>query len=344
QEEGTDTISLAVSIAGTVVATADGRATVQDAPVNSVAIGYRAATEGQEYIGSVASFAPSDPYFSSDDPCTDADGYTASIDWGDDTPPTTGKVVTDNPGGELLVIGSHTYTASGTETVTVTLTDPADNVATATNEIDVADAPIESTIATFQSLDGVLASFLDTNPCATGVSDYTATIGVESFGRSQYYINGLATYNQSTGAIDVRAQNPADFGQDVYDAWVEFSDVGGQEFTSGINDLTPHDAGPLAVTACLSTAVEDAPFTGLVLAKFSDSSGETSANDYSATLDWCSSDAFANTSSAEVVADPSGSGFDVITSNTCLEEGRYLVGVTISDTVASFSAGYACAA
>ncbi len=60
------------------------------------------------------------------DPATE---FTATIDWGDGTPTTSGTVELVNPNGEYVVLGMHTY-LQGSPTapfkITVTITDPSE--------------------------------------------------------------------------------------------------------------------------------------------------------------------------------------------------------------------------
>src|SRR5262249_11844062 len=48
--------------------------------------------------------------------------FTASIDWGDNTPASSGTIQSNGPNA-YNILGSHTYTAAGNHTVNVTLTD-----------------------------------------------------------------------------------------------------------------------------------------------------------------------------------------------------------------------------
>jgi hypothetical protein len=79
------------------------------------------ATAGTPFSGSVAFFTDTNTNAS-------PDFFTATIDWGDGT---TSAGVVSGAGGNLTVSGTHTYTASGSNTLTVTLHDNPNN-ATAT--------------------------------------------------------------------------------------------------------------------------------------------------------------------------------------------------------------------
>ena len=80
-----------------------------------------------------------------------ASDFTASIDWGDGTPPTTGTIVKLLGGTSLEVTGSHTYAASGVNggtghyPIQVFVQDAGGSTLTITNVANVADIPIALT-------------------------------------------------------------------------------------------------------------------------------------------------------------------------------------------------------
>ena len=167
------------------------------------------ATEGASFAGTVASFT--DP-----DTSATAGEYTATIDWGDASLPTTGTI--SGPlGGPFTVSGTHTYIEEGTYTIAVTITDvdTPTNTATAISTANVADAPLTASCTnqvSSQTYVGVLASFTDANPFAT-VADFTTTINwgdatpatagtVTANGSGGFDVNGTHTYT-STGPFTV---------------------------------------------------------------------------------------------------------------------------------------------
>jgi hypothetical protein len=168
------------------------------------------ATEGAPFSGTVASFT--DP-----DTSATAGEYTATIDWGDSSLPTTGTI-SGALGGPFSVGGSHTYQEEGTYTITVTISDvdTPSNTATALSTANVADAPLAATCtnqASSQAYSGVVASFTDANPFAT-TADFTATIdwgdmtpptaGTVTASGSGFVVNGTHTFT-STGPFTVKA-------------------------------------------------------------------------------------------------------------------------------------------
>ncbi|MGZ6637137.1 MAG: hypothetical protein ACXVII_30020 [Solirubrobacteraceae bacterium] len=170
------------------------------------------ATEGASFSGTVATFT--DP-----DPASTAGEYSASINWGDGSPTSSGTI-TSSGGGNFTVGGTHTYAEEGTYTVTVTITDVdnASNTATTTSTATVADAQLAAACASPltvspQSFTGATATFTDADP--NGIAtDYISTIdwgdaspissGTISGGPGPgpYTISGNHTYT-STGFFTV---------------------------------------------------------------------------------------------------------------------------------------------
>jgi hypothetical protein len=62
-------------------------------------------------------------YFTDDNPLAKAFDFTATVDWGDGTAPTTGILLRNPNGNGFEVDGTHTYTTLGTFDVTVTVSD-----------------------------------------------------------------------------------------------------------------------------------------------------------------------------------------------------------------------------
>jgi N-acetylneuraminic acid mutarotase len=82
------------------------------------------ALAGQKFAAVVASFIDSGNAGAATD-------YSAVVDWGDNTPISTGGI-SDNGGGNYDVAASHTYAGAGTFTITITITDNRDPTRVAT--------------------------------------------------------------------------------------------------------------------------------------------------------------------------------------------------------------------
>lgn len=166
------------------------------------------ATEGASFTGTVATF--NDP-----DTSASASEYSATINWGDGSPTSSGTI-TSTGGGNFTVSGTHTYAEEGTYTVTVTITDVdnVSNTATTTSTATVADAALTASCTnqvSGQVYSGVVATFIDANTGAP-VTDFTATISwgdttssagtVTSNGGGSFNVNGTHIYT-STGFFTV---------------------------------------------------------------------------------------------------------------------------------------------
>jgi hypothetical protein len=130
-----------------------------------VAIG---AIQGKSFSGMVASFTDTNTNNVPGD-------FTAVINWGDGT--TTAGMVTQAPAGTFNVFGAHTYAATGTDTVVVTLADdaPGTAVATVTTTATVSPQPLSgqvilASITEGQATTGTIATFTDTDPSDTAGS------------------------------------------------------------------------------------------------------------------------------------------------------------------------------
>jgi hypothetical protein len=122
-DEGNDTASVTlIHTADMSTATVSGAVSVADADVFTPHGTSIAARTRQIFSGAVATFTDSDT-------ANVAGDFTATVDWGDGQT-TTGTV--SGSGGSFTVSGAHAYTATGNDTLKVTLTDDAPGTATAT--------------------------------------------------------------------------------------------------------------------------------------------------------------------------------------------------------------------
>jgi hypothetical protein len=224
------------------------------------------SVEGAPFTGVVATFT--DP-----DTTATASEYSATIDWGDLTPPTAGTI-TGPTGGPFSVSGTHTYIEEGTYTITVVITDVDNptNTATAISTAIVADAPLTATCTnkvSGQMFSGIVASFTDANPFAT-VADFTATI---NWGDLTLPTSGTVTANGS-GGFDVN-------GTHIYTSTGPFTvtttinDVGGSTATASCTFLIgAATAGGSFVIGDVNSAVGNAvTFWGAQWSKLNSLSG-----------------------------------------------------------------------
>jgi uncharacterized repeat protein (TIGR01451 family) len=123
---GAATVVLTQTTPSTATGTATGTASAAEAETLTAGTPVTAtATQGSTFSGTVATFTTS---FTGNV----ASDFTATINWGDGSTSTVSGSSITATGGTLTVKGSHVYTATGTETATVVLSDDAPGTATGT--------------------------------------------------------------------------------------------------------------------------------------------------------------------------------------------------------------------
>jgi ELWxxDGT repeat protein len=155
---------------GHVVVSPATTLTIQDLPLTGMGIALP-LTEGTLYHGMVAIF--SDP--GGPEP---VGHYSATINWGDGSPLTTGTIT---PAGALFLVGgTHAYAKNGSYTVRVTVRNNGAAAVTLTSTATVLDAPLQANRVVVQAtmgqpFTGVVAAFKDANPLSKAI-DFHATI------------------------------------------------------------------------------------------------------------------------------------------------------------------------
>jgi hypothetical protein len=241
-----------------------------------------AATEGASFSRPAATF-------------TDPDGtavpgdYSATINWGDSTSPSTGTISQPSgPGTAFTVSGNHTYSEEGHYTVTVTITDTdtPNNSATATSPTNVADAALVSitppTTHLTNPVDGVVANFTDADPAGT-VSDYTATINwgdgssatpgtVSGPNGGPFRVTGTHTYPSNGPFSYIVKVHICDVGGSCVDTTttVMFVNMTGDAYAAKVaatvlGTLTVAEAGPVDTTAATTTSNTVVKLSGLIV-------------------------------------------------------------------------------
>jgi PKD repeat protein len=158
------------------------------ATINDVGLTARKAANAKGTEGSKVTVEA--PFFDNN-PAYDAEGkvdpgLTATIDWGDGTAASAGKVEWPDAGSDVnvLVTGDHVYDAGGEGpyTVKVTLHDSGDNVVSSTLKATISDAALTAgtaksfVAAAAQSSSEVVASFTDAAGAQAAVADFAASI------------------------------------------------------------------------------------------------------------------------------------------------------------------------
>ena len=243
-DEGTFTIVVTVfddgGGTGSAAVSADRRS---DAPLTATGLSL-AATEGQSFSGTVATFS---------DPGGDAASYTASIAWGDGST-TSGTVSGTN------ILGSHSYAEEGNYPFTVTLFDDGGSSVTVTGTATVADAAVAVsgltvTVLEGQTFSGAVASVSDPG---TDAATYTASIA---------WGDGSTTSGTVSGSSLLGQHNYADEG--TYTVSVQVFDEGGSTATA----VSSVSVVPASLSLAALAPVEGQAVSGVV-ATFSDAGGD----------------------------------------------------------------------
>jgi hypothetical protein len=324
-DEGSFSVKVSVTETGvTPAATANSTstATVAEADTLTATAGSISPTEGIALTGvQVASFTTTNT-------SNVAGDFTATIDWGDGQPTTTGTVtaVSGSP-GHFTVTGSHTYAEEGSFTLKTTIVDDGTGTAkaTPTATVTVADATLTAAGVTVTptegvSFNGVVATFTDANSNATA-SDFTATITWGDGATS----TGTVAVGTSGGFTVSGTHTYAEEGTDNIS--VKIKDVGGATATASstakVADATLTPTPPFQpgiVLAVTITPTEGLSFNGTV-ATFTDANPSATLSDFSATIDWGDM----TTSTGTIAAGTSG-GFTVSGTHTYTEETPVVLG------------------
>jgi hypothetical protein len=280
-EEGTPSPTLTIEHSFTPTATLAIPAVIIDVPI--------LATGGATFTATEGGLSAQQTLATFTDPGgieTDAGAYAATIAWGDGTT-TTNASISLGAGGQLNVVGAHTYVEEGTATVSVTITHDKFAAVTVTSQAVVADAAVAATGGfTFSALEGVpsttqtVALFADPAG-AEPLTDYSATI---------LWGDGTSTTN-ATIIFDSVAQTFAVSGSHLYavDAAAPIKVVVHHDAAP---DITVTDTVQLADQSVLATggmtisAVEGNTSVSQPLATFVDPAGADALGDYSASIAW----------------------------------------------------------
>jgi hypothetical protein len=304
----------------TITRTADN---TQIAPTGNVAV---ADTDNLTGHGSTISFTPNQPLtnvtvatFTDTNTVNTAGDFTANIDWGDGTT-TVGTVSGSN--GSFSILGSHTYTASGDNTITVFMNDDfpdaAFAVATSTAVSGFAGQVNLTSASEGTALTNVeVASFADTT-ANLPASDYIATI---NWGDGT---TTTGTVSGSNGTFTVTDSHTyADEGDDLLAVTI----------TRTTDNTTITPTGTVAVLEAdlltgTSKTIGGQPgvlISNAVVATFADNNTANTASDFTATIDWGD-----GTTSVGTVSG-SGATYSVSGSHTYAAAGQDTLTVTLAD-------------
>lgn len=319
-EEGAYPISVAVYDDGGQSTTVTGSLLVGDASLTVAAPSF-AAVEGAPFSGVVTSFTDSDPAAS-----TTKEQYTATINWGDGSPASTGTVLAP-VSGSFPISGSHTYAEEGPHSVTVTVSDDGGGSDAAPATIVAGDAALHITAApAINAVEGVaynqpIASFTDDDP-AGAAGDYVAKV-VWGDGTSS-----VQPVVASGGGFQVSGGHSYTEEAALLPASVTITDVGGSTVGSTLT-ANVGDAPLIAAPVTPINATEGQATGSLALGSFTDADPGGVIGDYTVSIDWGDSTPLDTTATVLPV---SGTTFQVMSSgHTYAEEGTYAVTVYVAD-------------
>ena len=255
---------------------------------------------------------------------------SATIDWGDGTPDTTGTIVGPD-GGPFSVQGSHIYAEEGNDTITVKVTDNNNLSGTGSDTENIADAPLTpGTVTVIGGVEGVTAAalsatFTDGNTGAPA-SDFSGTIDWGDT-TSTPFTSADVTANGS-GAFTVSGLSHLYSEDGSYNVTVAINDAGSQSTIESGTTLiadAPLTAGNVTVTG----GVEGVAAAALS-ASFTDANTGAAASDFSGTINWGDTTSTPFTS-ANVTANGNGSFTVSGINHLYAEDGSYNVSVAIND-------------
>ena len=253
--------------------------------------------------------------------------FSASIDWGDGTV-TQGTV--SGATGSFSILGSHTYTAAGDNTVSVSFADDAPDAASgsilATAVSGFGGKVTLSPVTEGVALTGVeVATFADANG-SHAATDYTATIdwgdgqttsGTISGSGQSFTVTGTHTYADEEGT-EVAGTSPS--------MTVNITRTADSVTTAPSGIITVDDAPPSMVGKTIG-GTPNQPLTNVTVATFSDANLADVSTDFIAKIDW--GDGSLDTGT---VAGSNGS-FTVTGSHTYTDNGKDLINVSILEDI-----------
>jgi glycosyltransferase involved in cell wall biosynthesis len=270
---------------------------------------------GQAFSGTVATFTDTNINNVASD-------FTATVDWGDGTS-SVGTVT--YVAGAIGVSGTHTYAASGTDNVVVTLTEDAPGTATAiANSTAQVTQPLSgqvtlTSIIEGQTATGVVATFSDADT-SDAAGNFTAVV---NWGDGTTEVGAVAGSNGSF-AVSVPGSSHfyADEGTAQPVVTITRTTDNDQVVLTGAVTVTEGDM--LTPVGTTISAQQRQAFDGIV-ATFSDTNTNSVASDFAATIDWGD-----GTTTSGVVTDEAGQ-IGVSGTHTYLASGTDTITVTLTE-------------
>ena len=301
-DTGTYTVSVVIADAGGSSTTAVSTFIITDPPLLVAPIPAITETEAQSFTAPIGAFTDANTLSTASD-------FSATINWGDGSPATSG-VVSQQADGTYIVSGTHTYAANTTGLPLFPVTFSVKDIGGSTlagavgSLITVLDAPLTSSAGTtIKGTEGIstgsvlIGTFTDANPMATA-GDFIVTLPPGGWGDgtpaapTALTVTELsATTSNSVFAVS-GSHTYADVGQ--FPITVNVSDAGGAStviFSTALIADASLAFPPQQPIRTIEAAVYPLPvlspplFSGAV-AYFTDANPAATASDFTATIDW----------------------------------------------------------
>ena len=281
----------------------------------------------------------------------DAQDFSASINWADNTPADTDTSIGGNKTDGFTVTGSHSYHEGGTYTVTVTITDNKLGVGnqkasvTGTLTATVTDPALHATngagaTSTEGSSTGTitLATFTDSSDNEEPITTYSATVDWKDGSTSTCSSVSTTcpiTFNDSTGKMEIKSSHT--YVEDgTYAVRVTIKDNGGATATAD-DTIKVNDAALTASNGPAFNAQQNQSSGNVVTATFTDANPNKDKTDFTATIDWGDGKTSAGTVNL-------GEGtYSVTGSHTYTSTGSFTVKTSIADKGSSTASATAAA-
>ena len=296
--------SLAPQVLQTGPTSVVSTATIMEAALKASVVNV-SAVEGNPFIGVVANFTDDNVFSQPGD-------YTATIDWGDGSPTTTGTVLAGNTLGSYIVeVGLlptdsnakvYTEETGGADhpqpfNITVTIAEnDGDTSVTADGFANVADAPllpgvgipVTGTIDAGYAIAAnpfTVATFVDTNADATPsdfVTDGQSGVALVDWGDGSTSLGKVVDNGPVSGGESFAVQDDHTYLKGgTFEIKISITDIGGKTTSATSNVVV----NALHATVVNVSAVEGNTFTGVV-ANFTDDNTTATASDFTAAINW----------------------------------------------------------
>jgi PKD repeat protein len=250
---------------------------------------------------------------------------TGTADWGDGSSPSAVFFVGTPLPGNFDIIGNHTFSASGTFNVTLSITDTSNGATTSATAIAQVAPQLLATGKSFTGTPGVImnsvlvAHVSDTNPTDSSAS-FNVTV---DWGDNSGPQSAIVAPSGPAGSFDV-------FGNHTYNTTGTFTIHVSIAAPSGATATTTSTAViglELAVTGVTFNASPGVSFNSQTIGHLSDTDLGTTASAFTATVDWGDG---ATGGPVTIVSTPAPGVFDLAGSHIYTVAGTFTVQISVT--------------